>query len=105
MTTTRATTRQIKRRDVTKTTGTYTLDYMYDVILCNCAGGDITLNLPAVASSEGFGYTIKKIDSSGNTVTINGNALETIDDEETQVIGFQYTSLQIVCDGAEWWIV
>lgn len=105
MTTTRITTRQIKRRDVTKTTGTYTLDYTYDEILCNCAGGAITLNLPAAASSEGVGYTIKKIDSSANTVTIDGNGGETIDDQTMQTIGFQYTSLQIVCDGTEWWII
>lgn len=105
MPTTRITTRQIRRRDTTKTTGTYTLDTTYDVVLCDCSGGAITLNLPAAASSEGFGYTIVKIDSSANTVTIDGNASETIDDQTTQVISFQYTSLQIVCDGSEWWIV
>jgi uncharacterized protein YqkB len=105
MTTTRITTRQVKRRDVTKTTGTYTLDTTYDVVLCNCAGGAITLNLPAVATSEGFGYTIKKIDSSANEVTINPSGLETIDDDTTLILDSQYSSAQIVCDGTEWWIL
>ena len=105
MTTTRITTRQVKRRDVTKTTGTYTLDTTYDVVLCNCAGGAITLNLPAVATSAGFGYTIKKIDSSANTVTIDGNAGELIDGVITQTINYQWTAIQIVCDGAAWYIV
>jgi uncharacterized protein YqkB len=105
MTTTRITTRQEKRRDVTKTTGTYTLDTTYDVVLCNCAGGAITLNLPAVATSEGFEYTIKKIDSSANAVTIDGNASELIDGATTQTINYQWTSATIVCDGSAWYIV
>lgn len=105
MTTTRITTRQIRRRDITLTAGAYNLDTTYDEVLCNCAGGAITLNLPAAASSEGFSYTIKKIDSSANTVTIDPNAGETVDDQGTQVIAYQYTSITIVCDGSEWWIV
>lgn len=105
MATTRITSRQINRRDVTKTTGTYTLDTTYDVILCDCVGGAITLNLPAVATSAGFEYAIKKIDASVNAVTINPNGGETIDNDPTATIDSQYTSVQIICDGSEWWIV
>lgn len=105
MTTTRITTRQIKRRNVTKTTGTYTLDTTYDSVLCDCTGGAITLNLPAVATSSGFEYSITKIDSSANAVTIDANASELIDGATTQVIQFQYTSLDIICDSAAWYII
>lgn len=105
MTTTRITTRQIRRRDVAKTTGTYTLDTTYDLILCDCSAGAITLNLPAAASSEGFSYAITKTDSGANTVTIDGNGAETVNGETTQVISRQYTSITVVCDGTGWNIV
>lgn len=105
MTTTQITTRQIKRRSVSKTTGTYTLDHTYDVVKCDCSGGAITLNLPAAADRTGWSYTIKKTDSSANTVTIDGNASETIDGATTQVISYQWTSLTIVCDGTGWYII
>lgn len=105
MTTTHTTTNQIRRRHTTKTTGTYTLDYTYDIVLCNCAGGAITLNLPAAADSNGWEYTITKIDSTANSVTIDGNSSETIDGETTKVINFQYTSLTITCNGSGWYIL
>ena len=105
MATTRITTRQLNRRDITLTTGAYNLDSTYDVILCNCAGGAITLNLPAIATSAGYSYSVKKIDSSANAVTIDGSGAETIDDDTTVILDTQYTAVQIVCDGTEWWIV
>jgi len=89
----------------TLTAGTYTLNNTYDVVLCNCAGGAITLNLPAAATNTGRKYTVKKIDATANEVTINPNALETIDDDTTLILDSQYSSAQIVCDGTEWWIV
>lgn len=104
MATTRITSRQVKRRSVTKTTGTYTLDTTYDIVLCNCADGAITLNLPAAASSTGFEFTATKIDSTINTVTIDGSGAETINGAATQVISAQWTSATIACDGSGWYI-
>lgn len=74
-------------------------------ILVNATGGNRTITLPAAASNNGRVLNIKKIDASGNTVTIDGNASETIDGATTQVITTQWTSYQIQSDGSAWYIL
>jgi Cu/Ag efflux protein CusF len=75
------------------------------VILVDATSAAITVNLPAASGKAGRLYTIKKIDASANTVTIDGNAAETIDGAATVVILLQYAVVRIVCDGANWHIV
>ena len=75
------------------------------VIICDTTGGAITVNLPAAASSAGVIYRIKKISASANNVTVDGNGGETIDDALTVDITAQYESIDVFCDGVEWWIL
>jgi hypothetical protein len=75
------------------------------VILCDCTSTAITINLPAASGNDGLYYSIKKIDSSANAVTVDGSGSETIDDGLTAVLNNQYESITIVCDGTEWWII
>ena len=87
----------------TVTASSDTLGSTDHVVLCDCTSNAITINLPAAQS--GRQYHIKKIDSSSNTVTIDGNGAETIDGALTQVISAQYESITIVCDGSNWHII
>ena len=89
---------------VTKTAN-YTATNADYTILCNASGGSFTVTLPTVASHTNRIYNIKKIDSSANTVTVDGNASETIDDSTTAVLTTQYESITIQSDGSEWWII
>lgn len=75
------------------------------LILVDASAGPITLSLPAVASSANRRLTVKKIDASGNAVTLDPNGAETIDGAATQTITGQYDALAIACDGTAWWIV
>ncbi len=75
------------------------------VILCDCTAGAITINLPVATNSTDRIYFIKKIDATANAITIDGNASETIDGALTQIISNQYVSIQIVCDGSNWYII
>lgn len=75
------------------------------IIVCDASSAAITVNLPAAADSAGFVYYIKKVDSSSNTVTIDGNGSETIDDSASQIITSQYDCITVVCDGTQWWII
>lgn len=86
-------------------TGATTLDNTHSVVLCNATGGAFTVTLPAAVDNPGRRYYIKKIDSSANAVTIDGNAAETIDEATTQILRDQYATLAIVSDGSEWWIL
>jgi hypothetical protein len=76
-----------------------------NTILCNAAGGNMIINLPAAASNANKIYNIKKIDSSGNSITIDANASETIDGTITKSLNTQYESITIQCDGANWYIL
>lgn len=86
-------------------TGTYTATASDHVILCDASGGAFTVTLPAASGVPGTVYHIKKTDSSGNAVTVDGNASETIDGDTTKVIGTQYDSMMIICDGSNWHII
>ncbi len=73
------------------------------VLLADSTSGNITVNLPAVASNANKRLYVKNI-GTGNTVTLDGNASEEIDLATTKAL----TTLQSVlihCDGSDWWIL
>ena len=84
-----------------------TLGDTHHTVLCDATSAAFTITLPAAATSGNTGriYYVKKIDSSDNTITIDGNASETIDGDATKVISSQYDSIQIACDGSNWFIL
>lgn len=86
-------------------TSNYTAAQTDFTLLCDATSGNITVTLPAAASNSGRIYVIKKIDASANTVTIDGNASETIDGATTVVLSAQYASKMIQCDGSNWFIL
>jgi Tfp pilus assembly protein PilW len=72
------------------------------VILCG-ASGAITITLPAAASARKCPLTF--INKSGNTVTIDANASETIDGSSTIQLASVRASATLLTDGTEWFIV
>ena len=88
---------------VNTVTGTTTLGN-HNVVFADATGGSFTLNLPAVASSTGRIYTILKTNGT-NTVTLDGNASETINGVTTYPISTQYERLIIACDGSAWYVI
>ena len=91
--------------DIVGKTANYTATSDDYTIICNATSGDITITLPTASTSTRRTYHIKKIDSSVNTVTIDGDSAETIDDAATQTLNNQYDSITIQSDGTEWWII
>lgn len=84
----------------TITTNT-TLDATYHNVMCNSATA-ITVTLPAAASNSGRVYTIKNINT--GTVTVDGNASETIDGATTYDLTL-YQAIKILCNGTNWFII
>lgn len=88
---------------ITSAASPYTLLSEVGVLLCNSASGNITVNLPA---STGLGRLVTVIKTSAsNTVTLDGNASETINGATTYAMTADNEVLQIV-DGAsgKWYI-
>jgi len=84
-------------------TGAYTITAADSIILADASGGAFTVTLPPAAVNNVF--TIKKVDASGNLVTIDGDGEETIDGDLTVALSAQYESLTLVTDGSNWFVV
>jgi hypothetical protein len=80
-----------------------TLSSAHFTLLVDASGAARVITLPAATARRI--YVVKKIDSSGNTVTIDGNASETIDGALTKVLSAQYASVMIQSDGTNWHIL
>ena len=83
----------------------YTLIGSDYAVLGNAVGGAITLNLPTAVGISGKIYVIKKIDASGNAITVDADGAETIDGALTFSIPGQYDSYTIISDGSNWSII
>ncbi|MNT84089.1 hypothetical protein D3C72_2240570 [compost metagenome] len=81
-----------------------TLSSAHCTVLVDASAAARTITLPTAASSTRRIYTIKKIDASANTVTIDGNASEVIDGAATQVLATQWSALTIQSNGTSWFI-
>lgn len=92
---------------ITNTDSPYTVPGNIDnlSVLCNCASGAITTNIPTAVGISGRIYCIKKIDSTGNAVTIDGNGTETIDGQLNKILNLYNTSITIQSDGSNWCIL
>ncbi|HEY3999843.1 MAG TPA: phage tail protein [Candidatus Xenobia bacterium] len=90
---------------VTTQTTSYTLVATDDVVLGNATSAAITLTLPSAAGITGKTYSMKKIDPTGNAVTIATTGSQTIDGSTTQVLAAQYQEMMVVSNGTSWYIV
>ena len=63
-----------------------------------------TVTLPAAASNTGRIYVVKHANTSQNSVTIDANAAELIDGNQTLVLTAQQAA-QIQCDGVAWHVI
>jgi hypothetical protein len=82
-----------------------TLDATNHIIFADAVSNNVLINLPQASTCAGREYVIKKVDSSSNTVTVDGYLTETIDGGLTAVLILQHESITIVSDGTEWWII
>lgn len=73
--------------------------------LADATAGAFNINLPTAASALGLIFNIKKIDASANTVTIDGNAAETIDGAATLALTAQWQSTRIQSNGTAWFVL
>lgn len=93
---------------VSTTATSYTLTNNDYVLLVSPTAGNTTVNLPAVANIQpGRAYYIKRDATATNTVTLDGNASETINGATTRAVGAAGTAggALIVSDGTAWHVL
>jgi len=93
------------KRNIRTEISNYTATLIDHVIICDTTTASFIVTLPAASTATKTIYHIKKIDSTGNTVTIDGNSSETIDGATTKVINIQYDNVMLICDGSNWHII
>lgn len=82
---------------------TVTIQDKDKLFLVDSTNADVTISLPTAASAgDGFKVTIKKMDNSQNTITVDGNSSETIDGSTTITLTQPYSVISVVSDGSEW---
>jgi hypothetical protein len=86
----------------TAKTTTYTATISDSTIQCDATSGAFTVNLPTASGIPGRLYTIKKIDSSANAITVDGNGSETIDGATTKSLAAQWDWITVQSDGTNW---
>jgi len=90
---------------ITSTSSDITLDATHHTVKVDASSAGRTETLPAASGCARRIYIIKKIDSSGNTVTVDGNASETIDGATTYVLSAQWKYVTIQSDGSNWMVI
>jgi hypothetical protein len=75
----------------------------FDFVLANASSAGFTVTLPAVAANAFV--RVKKLDSSGNAVTVAAAGGATIDGSSTFTISVQYTSQDFISDGTNWYVI
>lgn len=75
------------------------------VVLGNAVAGALSVTLPAAASMRNRVVSVKKVDASGNAVTVRAGAGETIDGVASKAITVQWFSYALASNGAAWFIV
>ena len=88
-------------------TSAYTIADDYS-IPCNATSAAFTVTLPQAVDCPGRIYIIKKIDNSGNAVTVQGAGSEPIDASNTYVLGTQWKYVVVQSTGSAitgWYII
>jgi hypothetical protein len=69
------------------------------VIMADATGGNIVITLPPSTIIRRSSRYVKKIDSSANTVTVNGYGSDTIDGAASEVLSNQWDSVTLLPNG------
>ena len=72
------------------------------LILVDASSAAVTITLPS--GEDDLEYHIKKVDSSSNAVTIDGDGSETIDGLTTRELTTQWAALSIIYTSGSWYI-
>lgn len=95
-----------KTRNVTGTTTANITDYILSI---DATAGNIDITLPAASSvfggSVGIQYIFKRVDNSGNTVTITRAGSDTIDGGTSFALAAQWDKTVLHCSSASTWII
>jgi hypothetical protein len=75
------------------------------IISADATSAPVTITLPTAVNIQGRTFTIKRINSGANAVTVATTSAQTIDGAATRSLGSQWSSVTVVSDGANWLVI
>jgi hypothetical protein len=93
------------QKDYRTVTTTYAIIPTDNIILADATSAGFTVTLPSAIGLAGAKFTIKRINSNANNVTIATTSAQTIDGATTQVLTMPFSSFDLVGDGTNWQII
>lgn len=85
-------------------TSNYTASSGDQIILVDCSGGGRTVTLPDASSVSNKTFRVKKVDTSGNTLTVQASS-GNIDGSATKAWTTALQGFGFVSDGANYWVI
>ena len=83
----------------------YTVSLSDTALLVNAGSGGVTVTLPPVGTiGRGRFFIVKKVAGIGS-VTVDASGSETIDGSLTSTISTLWSTLMLLSDGAQWFLV
>ncbi len=90
---------------ITSITSNATLPTGPQIVVADTSAGDIIATLPHAGNMEGERITLCKVTGAAHTLTVDGNASETIDGALTYILSAQWSSITIEAISATAWKV
>jgi hypothetical protein len=91
------------RLSISKTvTANYTFDEQIEIVNADATSGPITITLPLISTNNFRSVTVRKIDSSANTVTVAGNGSDLYQGGASFVLSSQWDVKTVNNNGAQW---
>ncbi len=90
------------RPTVIETDAEYDLEGGEGTLLVDATSGAIDVNLPSAAKFSGKIFIVKKVDSSGNAVTLVPTGVETVEFGASLALAAQGDFARVQSNGTEW---
>jgi len=87
---------------VKQISSSYTCTDSDRVLLIDASGGAVSVYLPSAGQVRNKLFTVVKIDSSGNAVTLTPAGSETINGSSSKSLSAQWDKTEVVSDGSNW---
>ena len=94
----------VARPGIVLVAANYAVDPTVGTVLVDASAGPVTITLPSAAPPSRTLH-IKKIDSGGHMVRIQGLPGEDIDGKPYKTTDKPYTSMTVQSFGSDWWII
>jgi hypothetical protein len=92
----------ISNKMITSISADYSALNTDQIIKCNTAAGNITLNLPTAVGNSGREITVIKASADANTVILTPSGAETIIGSSSYTLSSAYDATILVSDGSGW---